>query len=181
MPGGLSLQGHCIRNIQKCKKNFHSKCPYRADTARKQKYAPGMGSYVGCGLLDAPAKGACRGSRPRRIRTRCEEGPDSPERCGLRNILTPVRPGGRTPTPRGQTGATVHPLRACSRLAGSRPNRHRGPQLGGSQILFFRFFEIKQRKPGGPNEGQQGQCAICTKTERLFYLFCQLKNMKYFV
>ena len=51
----------------------------------------------------------------------------------------------------------------------------------GPKFFFFRFFEIKQRKPGGPNEGQQGQCAICTKTERLFYLFCQLKNMEYSV
>lgn len=28
---GFFLQGHCIRNIQKCKKNFHSKCPQRGD------------------------------------------------------------------------------------------------------------------------------------------------------
>lgn len=89
-------------------------------------------------------------------------------RCPLRRR---VRPGGRLLLPWGQTGATVHPLRACSRLAGSRPNRHRGLQPGGSQILFLDFLKSSKENPVDRMKGnrdnvqfaqRQRGCFICS-------------------
>ena len=50
---------------------------------------------VGCGLPDAPAEETGRGFRPGRMRTGRKVSPDLPKRDRSRNILPPVRPGGR--------------------------------------------------------------------------------------
>ena len=63
--------------------------------------------FVMAGALPPSVKRPVCAPGPGEFVPACEEGPDSPKGWGSRNLLSPVRPKGRTLRLRGQTGTPM--------------------------------------------------------------------------
>ena len=78
------------------------------DIVRVSIFRTGAGAPRGkAGALPPSVKRPVCAPGPGEFVPACEEGPDSPKGWGSRNLLSPVRPKGRTLRLRGQTGTPM--------------------------------------------------------------------------
>ncbi len=107
---------------------FISQLPFRGMCAQLKRVQLGFPGFSNaelyrCGLPDASAEGLALASGPNEFVPACEGGPDSLKCYRLGSILPPVRPGGLTLPPLGQTDM-VPPLQgtvcALQRLSTTR-------------------------------------------------------------